>query len=197
MRKSYKFAKRRAPEPIRYRANYQIHAPEVQVIDAEGKMIGPQETKQAIADAQAAGYDLVEVAPNAKPPVTKYLNFGKFQYQQEKLMRKQKVRAKKVEIKGVRISAKISDHDLETKANQAHDFLDNGQKIKIEIILRGREHQHTDLAKEVIKKFLGMINIPFQIDTQITKQGGKLFMIIFPGAKKTDEDKPEDDAAKT
>jgi translation initiation factor IF-3 len=183
MRKSYKFIKKKKIEPIKYRCNFQISAPEVQVIDDTGQHLGTMTTKEAIAKAHEQSLDLVEVAPTAKPPVVKFIDFGKFQYQQEKLMRKQKSKAKKVEVKGIRLSAKISDHDLTTKANQASAFLEDGQKVKIELILRGRENQHTELAKILMQNFTKQITIPFQIEQNISKQGNKLIMIILPDSK--------------
>jgi translation initiation factor IF-3 len=186
MRKSYKFARRKKEDVIRYRSNLNIKAPELQIIDGAGQMLGVMTTGEALKKAHEAGFDLVEVSPKANPPVAKFLDWGKFQYQQEKQMRKQKIRAKKVDTKGVRLSAKISDHDLEVKANQTSNFLDDGQKVKIEMILRGREHQHVDVAKEVMKKFIGMVTIPYQIEQDITKQGGRISLIIFPGSKKNE-----------
>lgn len=181
MRKSYKFAKKKKFDVIKYRANFNIKTPELQVIDSEGKLLGVMPTNEAIKLAQEAGYDLVEVSPKANPPVAKFLDFGKFQYQQEKLQKKQN-KAKKVGTKCSRLSVKISDHDLEVRANQARNFLKDGQKVKIELQLRGRENQHPELGKEVIKKFIDKLQFPYKVEQDITKLDNKIFMIIYPGS---------------
>lgn len=180
MRKSYKFAKKKKPATLRYRYNLQIKVPQVKVIDAQGNMLGLLPTKQALEQAQEQGYDLVEVSPNAVPPVTRFMDYGRFQYRQEKIAKKQKTKIKKVETKGIRLSAKISAHDLETRRKQTRKFLEKGNKVKIEIILRGREHQHKDTIANQIKNFIDNLGIPYQIEQDITKQGSKIFMIIMP-----------------
>lgn len=138
----------------RTRVNYQISVPKVRLIDEEGKQIGVVETRQAIEMAKEKGLDLVEVAPQVRPPVCKIVNFGQYKYKQEKLARKQKKKQKKVDIKGVRISLRISENDLQFKARQADKFIQQGNKVRVELILRGREYQHVSLAHQMFEKFL-------------------------------------------
>jgi translation initiation factor IF-3 len=179
LRKSYKFAKKKKTVQ-RYRVNQQIRIETVNLIDENGTMIGETPTREALEMARERGFDLVEVGPKARPPVAKLLDYGQFQYQQEKQLRKQKSKQKKIETKGIRISFKISQHDLETRAKQARKFLDDEQKVKVETILRGREFRHMDLAKEQIRNFVEKLDIPYQIEQDVSKQGNKVFMIIMP-----------------
>lgn len=135
------------------RINHQIRISPISVIDDEGTQLGEMETSEALALAKSKELDLVEVAPNARPPVCKILDYGQLKYQQAKEEQRQKKRQKKVEVKGVRISMRISENDLAFKANQAQKFLDEGNKVRVELMMRGREKAHTVLGKKVILKF--------------------------------------------
>jgi len=177
MRKSYKFKRKEKIEKA-YNYNYQIRVPEVQVIDETGAILGVMNTRDAIEMAMEKDLDLVEVAPNANPPVAKFLNFGSFQYQKEKQLKKQKKMTKTLEVKSIRLSVKISDHDLETRIKQAEKFLEKGHKVKVEIILRGREMAHMDLARTVLNEFKGKLTTQTTVDQEVTKQGNKLFTIL-------------------
>jgi translation initiation factor IF-3 len=178
VRKSYKFSKRRTPVAPRYRTNSQIFAPVLKVIDENGVMLGETPLAEARKMAEDRGFDLVEVVPNATPPIAKLLDYGKFQYQQEKILRKQKSQQKKIEVKGIRLSLKIGDHDLETKLKQTKGFFEEGHKVKVEVILKGREMQHADLARKVISDFLAGLHQEYIMDQPISKQGNKFFIVI-------------------
>lgn len=179
MRKSYKFKKKFKAEK-RFLSNYQIRALQVSVIDEEGNNLGVMDTRAAIHLAEERGLDLVEVSPVANPPVAKIINFGSFQYQKEKLLRKQKKQAKSIELKNLRLSLKIGGHDQETKARQTERFLEDGNKVKIELLLKGREIGRQDLAREKLKEFMSQIKVPNQVEQDITRQGNKLFIILMP-----------------
>ncbi len=163
-----------------YRANQQILAPEVRVIDENGVNLGVLSTMQAVGIAQERGYDLVEVDPRPQPPIAKILNLGQFKYEREREMRKQKAKAKQVEVKGIRLSPRIGAHDLETRMRLAEKFLDEGDKLRIEIILRGREKAHAELAKGVIAGFVRQLQQKFPLTTEqpIQAQGGQLTTIV-------------------
>ena len=163
-----------------YRANQQILSPEVRVIDENGVNLCVISTASAIATAQERGYDLVEVDPRPQPPIAKILNLGQFKYEREREMRKQKAKAKQVEVKGIRLSPRIGAHDLETRFRLAERFLDEGDKLRIEIILRGREKAHAELAKGVIQNFVKALQekFPLNIEQAIAVQGGQLTMIV-------------------
>lgn len=164
----------------RYRINQYIKVPEVRVIDENGENIGVMPTGQALALAEEKGMDLVEVSPVAQPPVAKIINYSKLKYEEEKSRRKQIARQKKVEVKGIRLSLRIGEHDQETRLKQAQKFLNDGDKVKVELILRGREKQHTALAREIIKKFVDSLQTekPIKIEQPITYMGGKFSILI-------------------
>ncbi len=128
--------------------------------------------------AKEKGLDLIEIAPNAKPPVCRIMDYGKFQYQKSRKERKQKIKQKKTEIKGVRISPRIGQHDLEFKAKQAEKFLNQGHKVKIEMILKGREKGLINIAKEKLNQFIEIIDLETVFEQEIKRQPRGLFVII-------------------
>lgn len=164
--------------PARFRANERIRALRILVIDENGKNLGEMDTRAALETARERGFDLVEVQPKAEPPICKILNFGQFQYEQEKTRSKQKARQKKVGIKAVRISFRISDHDLETKYRQAEKFLNQGNKVKIDVVLRGREKAYVEEAKTTMETFARSLGEGVVIEQPFTKQGGRLNMVV-------------------
>jgi translation initiation factor IF-3 len=175
--------RRRIPQkalgPI-YRANEQITVPEVRVIDDEGKFLGVMRTEDAIKVAHERELDLVEVSPKENPPVCKIIDYGAFKYQKEKEKRAQKAHAKKVEVKGIRLSVKMGAHDQDVRKEQAIGFLEDGDKLKIEIILRGREKAHGELATERINNFIKEIEATYllYIEQPVTRQGGNVSAIV-------------------
>ncbi|MCI0479021.1 translation initiation factor IF-3 [Candidatus Uhrbacteria bacterium] len=168
------------PQSQLYRSNEQINVPEVRVIDDENKFLGVLKTADAIAFARERELDLVEVSPKEHPPVCKILDYGAFKYQKDKEMRQQKAHAKKVEVKGIRLSVKMGSHDLEVRKEQALDFLKEGQKLKIEIYLRGREKAHGDLALQRIQDFIAAVGQTYELYTEQEpkRQGGNVSAIV-------------------
>lgn len=167
-------------ELVQYNVNEQILAPEVRIIDENGDVLGVMSTPQALATAQERGYDLVEVSPKAVPPVCRFIDYGQFKYQKEKEMKAQKAHAKKVDVKGIRLSVKMGDNDFNTRLAKAKEFLADGDKLKIEIMLRGREKEHGDIAKDRIKEFLDLIQQEYTlyIEQPITRSGGNVSAIV-------------------
>ncbi len=167
-------------QTIQYRINEQIRVPEVRVIDEDGQNLGVMETSVAVQLARERESDLVEVFPKAEPPIAKILDYGKFLYQKDKEARKQKAKAKKVEIKGIRLSLRISSHDRDFRLDQAKDFLESGDKVKVEIILKGRERQYANMAKEVASQFIEALNnlVPTKIEQPLSLQGGRLSVTV-------------------
>jgi len=147
------------------------------VIDENGTHLGEMDTKKALALARERELDLVEVQPKARPPIAKILDFGQFQYEQEKTRSKQKSKQKKVEIKAVRISFRISEHDKETKRAQAEKFLGQGHKVKIDVVLRGREKAYVAEAKKTMEAFAQSLGEGVLIEQPFTKQGGRLSLV--------------------
>lgn len=169
---------------ISYRYNEQIRVPEVRLIDENEEMIGVMRTDQALNLAIERGYDLVEVSPKARPPVCKLLDYGQFKYQKEKEMRQQKARVKKVEVKGVRLSVKMGQKDFEVRLGQAQKFLESGDKLKIEVRMRGREKAHGDLAIAKVHEFVEALQESFDlvIEQPPKRSGGTVSAVV---AKKT------------
>lgn len=165
---------------IPYRVNERIKAEEVLVVTETNERIGPLSIADALVLAQEKGFDLVEVSPKAVPPVCRLIDYGQFKYQKEKEARKQKAQSKEVETKGIRLSVRIGEHDLEVRHQQAKKFLEKGNKINIELRMRGREKAHKDIAESVIQKFVEMLkkDFPIKYEQTIQFQGGRMSAII-------------------
>ncbi len=180
MRRTWRKAK---PKPEkRFRANDQIRIPSVFVIDENGTQIGETPTARALSMAREAGLDLVEVNPSAKPPVVKIMDYGQFKYVQEKKAHKQKMQQKKVETKGIRLSIRISQHDLALRIEQAKKFFQKGHKLKLDLILKGRERAHPGKAVEIFDEFVAELNKEEDLkiirEQDLTKQGGRFTMVL-------------------
>ncbi len=124
--------------------------------------------------------DLVEIVPNTRPPVVKIMDFGKYQYQKAKEEQQQKAKQKKTEVKGIRLGLRTDDHDLEVRRKQAEKFLTAGNKVKIEIRLKGREKAHQPLARENLNNFIQSISAPNKIEQEIKKFPGGFNVVIAP-----------------
>lgn len=133
-------------------------------------------TQEALRLAQERGLDLVEVGPTSQPPVCKILDFGAYQYRQEKQARKQKAHARQIEIKGIRLSVNIGQHDREFRLKQAQKFFSQGHKVKLEVMLRGRENARPELARLTIEQFIADLNA--KIEQPLNRQGKKFFVLI-------------------
>ncbi len=153
------------------------------VIGDDGEQLGVMSTSQALDLAEQRDLDLVEVSPLANPPVCRIIDYGKFQYQQTRSQQQKKV--KKVEIKGVRLSLKIGEHDLGVKEKQALKFLEQGHKVKIELRLKGRERApiFRTKSRDKINQFLEQLksNVDFKIDKPIEQQGPTITVLITKG----------------
>jgi len=150
----------------------------VQLIDETGKPRGVVSTFDAMNMAREAGLDLVEVNPTARPPIAKIMDFGQFQYKQQKLERQARAKAKKTEIKGIRLSLNIGQHDLDVRKKQADKFLAGGNQVRLEIILRGREKAKGDFARGVLEKFIALFGDSVAVQVPFSRQGGRLSMQI-------------------
>ncbi len=185
MRKNYRRAARDQRQKKDYRSNTSITAPEVRLIDENGEHAGVVTIEDAVRRAQELEMDLIEIEPKAEPPVCKIMDFGKLRYEMEKELRKQKARQKKTEVKGIRLSLRIGQHDRDVRLGQAQKFLEQDDKVKLEMVLRGRERQHADLARTIISEFVASLEergVPVALEAPISVQGGRLSAVI--GAKK-------------
>lgn len=183
MRRKFRFAKvDKSKVEKQFNSNEKIRAEKVFLINEEGENVGVMDTFKALEMAQEAGLDLVEVNPKAEIPVAKMLDLGQFRYEQDKLAHKQKVLQKKVETKNIRFSLRISKHDLDVRVDQAYKFLLKNNKTKVEIILRGREKQHFEKAREVMLEFVeglkSKTDISVEEEQPLTRQPGGFSMIL-------------------
>ncbi len=171
----------RKEEPT-FRANTQIRVPEVFLIDENNEAIGVIPTEEAVKRALDAELDLVEVNPKANPPVVKIVNLGQLKYEREKQAHKQKMQQKKVETKNIRLTFRISPHDQEMRLSQAAKFLAEDNKIKVELILRGREKQYPQKAAEIIRGFATKLqatpDLNIEVEQPLTNQGGRFTIIL-------------------
>ena len=162
------------------RVNHQIKAATVRVISDDGKQIGVMKLSEALALAQEHGLDLVEVSPLAQPPVCKLIDLAKFRYQQKKAEQQQKKNAKKIELKTIWISVRISDHDMQIKAGKVMEFLSEGNVVKIELRMRGREQAFGDLGRRQLENFLTKITAPFRTEVPVKRMGGTWSLTVAP-----------------
>ncbi|MDO8495619.1 MAG: translation initiation factor IF-3 [bacterium] len=166
----------------RPKANLQIKAPQVRVIDDNGEQLGVLSTTEAIRLAHQKGMDLIEVNPQADPPIAKILDYGKYMYRKEKGNRGNKNKKAAIqEVKTVRIGLKTGDHDLQVKSQLADKFLTKGHKVRLEILLRGREKAFKDLAKQKLQSFLGYITAEHVIEENVKFTPGGFSAIVRPG----------------
>lgn len=141
----------------------------MRLIDDAGENVGIVDIKKALEMAYEKRLDLVEISPTAVPPVARIIDFGKYQYQQEKQIKKQRAKHKTVGMKLIKISLRIAENDSLTKIKKLEEFLEEGHKVKVDMFLRGRERANSDFAKERFQKFLGMIKAPHKAE-QPTKK---------------------------
>ena len=167
-----------------FRINENIRVREVRLIDEKGTQIGIVPTTEALQKARDAGLDLIEVAPQANPPVCKILDYGKYKFEQEKKLRETKKKQKQIKMKEIRMQPKIEEHDLQFKTKHIQDFLEEGNKVKVTIRFRGRELAHTELGRDVLDKILEMIDTPFSVDKKPAMEGRFMSMIISQKTKK-------------
>lgn len=182
------FNLRRCLEIKELQINEEIREKEVRLVDDEGNQLGVVSKNQAIELATAKKLDLVNVAPNAKPPVCRIMDYGKYRYEQEKKEKEARKKQKVINVKELRFSPNIEDHDLNTKANRAIDFLKNGDRVKVSVRFRGREMGHTDLGREVLDKFYDLISEYGVVDKKPKMEGRSLVMFL---SERKDSDKSD------
>ena len=166
------------------RVNEQIRVREVRLIDEEGEQKGIVPTLEALKMAKERDLDLVEVAPNANPPVCKILDFGKYRFEQEKKLRDSRKNQKVLKVKEIRMQPKIGSGDLDTKAKHIKEFLSEGNKVKVTIRFRGRELAHTELGYLVLDEVLKRLDDEYTIEKPAAMEGRFMSMYLNPKAKK-------------
>ncbi|MDR0291133.1 MAG: translation initiation factor IF-3 [Treponema sp.] len=166
------------------RINEQIRVRTVRLIQDGGDQQGIMPIQDALDMAREAGLDLVEVAPQAVPPVVKILDYGKFKFENEKKVRDSKKKQKILKLKEIRMQPKIDDHDLDFKSKHVKTFLGEGNKVKVTVRFRGRELAHTELGLVVLKDVLARIEGEYVMDKPPAMEGRFMSMVLSPKSKK-------------
>lgn len=160
--------------------NEQIRDREVRLVDENGEQMGVVTNQVAQSLAEERGLDLVKIAPQANPPVCKLMDYGKYRFEQGKREKEQKKNQKTIEIKEVRLSATIDQHDLEVKAKNCNKFLKQGDKVKVSIRFRGRQATHGEIGLQVMEDFYALVEENGVIDRPAKQEGRNMFMILNP-----------------
>lgn len=158
----------------------------MRVIDPDGEQIGIMPTQDALQQAKSRDLDLVEVAPQADPPVCKIVDYGKYKYRQEKKERKQQ---KSQQLKEMRLTSRINDHDFETKIKHIKRFLKDDDRVRVTMIFRGREIVHMDRGREMLERLKSEVQDVGRVESGPTQRGRALQMMIIPDADKGGDDK--------
>ena len=165
-------------EPKQQRINEQIRTTPVRVVGETGDQLGVIPTEEALAVARQAGMDLVEVAPEAKPPVCRVMDFGKFKYEQKK--RQNKSHGHHVRIKEIRVRPKTGKHDIEVKVNKAREFLGHKDKVLLSVMFRGREMAHVEEGRRVIEQILEQLEDVSKVESFPRQQGRRITCTLSP-----------------
>ena len=168
----------RRTKPKGPKANERIRAPQVQVIGSDGKNLGTLNTQEAINIAKQEGLDLIEISPNASPPVCKIIDIGKYKYDLQKKANKAKKKQKIVNLKEIKLRPVTEIHDYNFKIKNAQKFLSKGDKVKFTVQFRGREMQHTDLGYELMKRIINDTSTLGKVEVRPKCEGRQIIMII-------------------
>ena len=170
----------RRTKPKGPRANDRIRAPQVQVIGSDGKNLGTLNTQEAINIAKQEGLDLIEISPNASPPVCKIIDIGKYKYDLQKKANKAKKKQKIVNLKEIKLRPVTETHDYNFKIKNAQKFLTKGDKVKFTVQFRGREMQHTNLGHELMKRIISDTSEQGKVEVSPKFEGRQIIMIVQP-----------------
>ncbi|MBO8171833.1 MAG: translation initiation factor IF-3 [Bacillaceae bacterium] len=164
--------------------NEAIRAREVRLIDVDGNQVGVVPTKEALNRAKDANLDLVVVAPQAKPPVCRIMDYGKFKYEQSKKEKEARKKQKVIHVKEVRLSPNIEEHDLQTKLRNVRKFLNQGDKVKLTIRFRGRQITHSEIGQEILEKMSKEVEDISVVERKAKMEGRNMIMILGPKNEK-------------
>ncbi len=162
------------------RVNERIRIREVRLIDEDGTQLGVVPTREALEIAREKGLDLVEVQPNAVPPVCRLMDYGRFRYEESRRERESRRKAKGATLKEVRMAPKIDDHDIQTKARQAQRFLEAGDKVKISVLFRGREMLHQDIGRNLLVQLVQQLSDISTVDQDPRMEGRSMSVMLSP-----------------
>jgi translation initiation factor IF-3 len=170
-----------------YKINEEIRAKRCRLIDADGEQLGIFDVRDALRRAEDQGYDLVEIAPQADPPVCKIMDYGKFRYEQSMKAKQARKHQQKIEIKEMKFRPKVDTHDYNTKKGHILRFLDKGAKVKVTIMFRGREMAHPELGLNILVRLAEELEDLAIIENQPKLEGRNMHMLISPLKKKPEE----------
>jgi translation initiation factor IF-3 len=162
------------------RVNDEIRAPQVRLIDAEGEMQGVMSARDAWLRAQAVGLDLLEISPNADPPVVKILDFGKFKYEQQKKKNEAKKKQKVIEIKEIKVRPNIDENDYQVKMRAMKSFIEEGDKVKVTLRFRGREMAHQDIGVRVLERIRSEMEQMTKVEQMPKMENRQMVMVLSP-----------------
>lgn len=169
------------------KVNREIRAPRVRVITQTGEQIGVLPMHEALAKAEEAGLDLVEISGGSNPPVCKIMNYGKFRYDQTKREKESKKAQHQVKVKEIKLKPNIDLHDLETKIRHAREFIAKGNKVKVTCMFRGREMAHPEIGEKLLRKLCEDLEDIAMVESPSKLFGRMLIVILAPGGKKKKE----------
>ncbi|USN48918.1 MAG: translation initiation factor IF-3 [Pseudobdellovibrionaceae bacterium] len=167
--------------------NRSIRAPEIRLIDEEGKMVGVMSPQDALRMAQDRGMDLIEIAPNAKPPTCKIMDYGKWKYENKKKQTAARKKQTVVVVKEIQVRPRTDDHDLQVKVRQARKFLLEGDKVKVNLRFSGREMAHQDLGVQLLDKLTAMLQDLAIVESPPKREGRQMFVLLAPDPVKVKE----------
>lgn len=167
------------------RINEQIRVPEVRLIDQEGQQVGVVKTQQALSAAEEVNLDLVEIVPNANPPVCRVMDYGKFKFEQSKKAHEARKKQKQIKVKEVKFRPNTDEGDYQVKLNNLKRFLGHGDKVRITLRFRGREIAHHELGRELLKRIEADLEELGTVEQFPKMEGRQMVMIMSPGVKKT------------
>ena len=162
------------------RVNEEIRVPQVRLIDHEGEMMGVMSARDAMLRAFAVGLDLVEISPNADPPVCKILDYGKFKYEQQKKKNEAKKKQKVIEIKEIKVRPNIDENDYQVKMRAMKSFIGEGDKVKVTLRFRGREMAHQDIGVRVLERIRAEMDLTTKVEQMPRLENRQMVMVLSP-----------------
>jgi translation initiation factor IF-3 len=168
---------------VQARRNRQIRAREVRVVDENGEQVGVLQTNEALDLAQERGLDLVEVAPNANPPVCRIMDYGKYRYQQQKKQQEARKKQTTVQIKEIKVRPKTDEHDFNTKVKHVRRFLESGDRCKVTVFFRGREIVHKDRGQDILQRVYEAVEDIAKMEQEPRSEGRTMNILLAPKPK--------------
>jgi translation initiation factor IF-3 len=160
--------------------NEEIRVPQVRLIDQDGEMMGVMSARDGMLRAYAVGLDLVEISPNADPPVCKILDYGKFKYEQQKKKNEAKKKQKVIEIKEIKVRPNIDENDYQVKMRAMKSFIEEGDKVKVTLRFRGREMAHQDIGVRVLERIRSEMDLTTKVEQMPRLENRQMVMVLSP-----------------